>query len=311
VRTPRSGCDVAVSLREVCEGRYDLDMGRSWSLVLLVLGACAHHAPQPAPIVVSQYREILVQAVVDGHLLTLMLDTGASTTTLTPRACNKLLRPFMGLPGRGDGITGPIDDVTMVRLGFLEIADHIVHQPYAAVVDLAAATATIDGVLGMDVLGDYTTEVDMPNRRLVLHPAGTTSWRTPDLVAFRYHRLRGGQLWIDALIDGRRVAAIIDLGANLSFANVRATPEREEAALVVRAVVGADRHVATFAAMRDVPVAVGELGLVAQALLIADLPIFEVVGLADRPAMILGADVLGERRIVIAPSERRLYVSRR
>jgi len=162
----------------------------------------------------------------------------------------------------------------------------------------------------MDVLGDYTTEVDLARRQLVLHPRNATAWRTPDLIPFSYHRLRGGQLWIDAEIAGRPVAAIIDLGANLSFANVRATPEREEAALVVRAVVGADRHVATFSAMLDVPVAVGELGLMAHALLIADLPIFDVVGLSDRPAMILGADVLGGRRMVIAPDEQRIYVSK-
>lgn len=285
-------------------------MGRSWLLVLVVLAACAHGAPQPAPIVVSPYRELLVPAVVDGQQLTLLLDTGASMTMLTPRACDKLLRPYYGLPGRGDGITGPIDDITVVKLGFLEVADHVVHMPYAAVVDLAAASATIDGVLGMDVLGDYTTEVDLARRQLVLHPTGATSWRTPDLIAFRYHRLRGGQVWIDAEIAGNQVAAIIDLGANLSFANVRATPERDEAALVVHAVVGADRHVATFAAMSNVPIAVGELGLVARALLIADLPIFEVVGLSNRPSMILGADVLGGRRLVIAPDEQRIYVSR-
>jgi len=285
-------------------------MGRTW-LVLIALAGCAHHTPQPAPIMVSQYRELLVPVVIDGKQVTFMLDTGASMTTLTPKACSKLLLKYYGLPGRGDGITGPIDDITLVRMGFLEVADQVVHRPYAAVVDLATASKTIDGVLGMDVLGGYTTEVDLANRKLVLHPRGEQSWKTPDLIAFRYHRLRGGQLWIDAEIDGNRVAAIIDLGANLSFANVRATPVREEAALVVRAVVGADRRVATFAAMYDVPVALGELGMVARALLIADLPIFDVVGLADRPAMILGADVLGDRRLVIAPDEQRLYLSRR
>jgi predicted aspartyl protease len=284
-------------------------MGRLLGLV--VLAACAHQAPQPAPIVVSPYRELLVPAVIDGRQLTLMIDTGASTTTLTPRACNRLLLNYYGLPGRGDGITGPIDDITLVKVGFLQIADHVVHQPYAAVVEMAAASRSIDGVLGMDVLGDYTTEVDLSRRQLILHPRSSTAWLTPDLIAFSYHRLRGGQLWIDASIDGRPVAAIIDLGANLSFANVRATPDREEAALVVRAVVGADRHIAQFAAMRDVPIVVGPLDLMARVLLIADLPIFDVVGLSDRPAMILGADLLRDRRLVIAPDEQRLYVSLR
>jgi hypothetical protein len=285
-------------------------MGRLMGLV--VLAACAHPVgPQPATIVVTPYRELLVPVVIDGKPLTMMIDTGASTTTLTPQACNRLLLKYYGLPGRGDGITGPIDDITLVKVGFLEVADHIIHQPYAAVVDMATASHSVDGVLGMDVLGDYTTEVDVAHRRLVLHQQGDTAWRTPDLVGFPYHRLRGGQIWIVAELEGQPVAAIIDLGANISFANVRATPQREEAALIVRAIVGADRHAATFAAMLDVPVTLRGLHLMAHALLIDDLPIFDVLGLSDRPAMILGADLLGERRLVIAPAEQRLYISLR
>jgi predicted aspartyl protease len=277
--------------------------------IAVVIGACAH--PKPARITVGPQRELLVPVLIKDTYVQMLVDTGASMTTLTPRIKQKLDLLVLDR-GSGHGAAGEIEHVWIVMLPHIEVANQSVEMPFmsAAVVDLDVTNTAIDGVLGMDVLGQYVTDVDLIHHQLALHHTYETAWRTPDLVGFPYHTLRGGQIWIDATLDGTPVAAIVDLGANWSFANRQAAPVREEAPIQMRAAIGADRHLATFDAMRDVPVRVGDLGLRANALLIADLPIFKVFGLDDRPAMILGVDLLEGRRLVIAPQEHRVYLSR-
>jgi len=271
----------------------------------LVVSGCSR-VPKPAPIAIGPQHELLVAAIVNGERLTLQLDTGASMSAITP-AVRERLHVVAARPSKGDGAAGPLEHVDIVVLHSTEIADHLVRWLPAAVVDIEGA----DGVLGMDVLGEYITEVDLAQHRLLLHRRGDDTWRTPDLMPVRYQTLEGGQIRVDVVVEGRPATAILDLGANWSFANQRAAPDREEAASLMTAAVGLDRHVATFAAMKDVPVVVGDQTVVASALLISDLPIFRSLGIADRPAMILGADALASRRIVIEPHEHQLYVSRR
>ena len=44
-------------------------------------------------------------------------------------------------------------------------------------------------------------------------------------------------------------------------------------------------------------------------MLVADLPIFAELALANRPTVILGADLLAGRRLVIDPIDHRVYFS--
>jgi predicted aspartyl protease len=271
---------------------------------LVVIG-CSHSRPPVAPIAIGPQRELLVPVVINGRPMTLQLDTGASTTTITP-AAKARLGLESSIPVRGHGAGGPLEHVELVLLYTTEVCDHLVRRLPAAVVEIEHA----DGVLGMDVLGEYTTEIDLAQRSLRLHKPWDTTWRTPDLEPVHYERLGGGQIWIEVTVEGRPVTAIVDLGANVSFANRRAAPDREEASSMLTAAVGADGHLATFATMHDVSVSVGDQTFVASALLVGDLPIFRRLGVADRPAMILGADALASRRLVIDPNAHQLYVSR-
>src|SRR5262249_35246208 len=82
----------------------------------------------------------------------------------------------------------------------------------------------VGGSLGQDGLGRCVTEVDIPGRRLVLHPAGSTEWRTPELIGVEYTEAMG-LIRLAGALDGRPVAAILDLGAGATIANRRAAPE--------------------------------------------------------------------------------------
>jgi hypothetical protein len=179
-----------------------------------------------------------------------------------------------------------------------------------AIVDVDSGNGMIDGILGMDLLGRYATEIDLRRNQLSLHRKHDDAWRSGDLVGIAYAETDSGQIVVDVMLDGRPVRAILDVGANRSFASPAAAPAGTDVTRVITETVGADGHATTFRTMSQVPMAVGGIGMVVPSLLVAELPIFQrLVGAG--PAMIIGADVLDGRRIVIDPEDRRVYLSRR
>jgi len=267
------------------------------------------HVTRPETIAIGPAHEVLVPAIVNGTRLTLQLDTGASTTSLTP-AARRLLGLRYSRPTNGGGAGGELANVEWVFLRTLKVAGEVAYLLPATVIDLDAGGGTIDGVLGMDVLDRYVVEIDLRARRLVLHREGDTSFRSPELVWASYAPLERGQITLGITVEGRPTTAILDLGANRTFANLRAGLAPDDAEEIVSAAVGADGHRIQFHAVSDVQIGFGELALKARSVWISDLPIFRTLGLADRPMVLLGTDVLAGRRIVIDPFVRRVYLSR-
>jgi hypothetical protein len=273
---------------------------------VVLLAACVR--TPPVPITVGPAHELLVPVVIDHHAIVLQLDTGASTTALTPAACRKLGlaidQPFIA----GNGATGPLRHVDRTVLGMTTIGSFTIANLSAAVIDLGSGAG--DGVLGMNALSVFTVEVDLAHDRFALYARGDGPWRTPDLVGVPYARLANGQIALPVDVDGRRAIAILDLGANESYANELAAPRRDESR-VVHATIGADGHPWQFRGIEDVDVRIGAVSTVAPLLLVSDLPIFRDFGLATLPAVLLGTDALAGRRIVISPFDGLVYVSSR
>jgi hypothetical protein len=269
----------------------------------VVVAAC--YRPQPTTITLGPKRELLVEVLVDYKRLVLQLDTGASTTSLTP-AARYLLRPRQTLPGVGRGAGGELKRVEYIGVRSIRLAGEVVRVA-ATVFDFETAG---DGVLGMDVLGRYVLEVDLRAHRYALHRKGSTQFLSDDLVGVDYTPLVGGQIALPVTINGRPATAVFDLGATGTFANRHAglVPDDEHA--TITGAIGADRNRLTFHAASDVEIGFGELVLRSRSVWINDLPIFHTFDLAAQPAMILGTDALAGRRIVVDPFARRVYVSR-
>ncbi len=276
------------------------------ALVAIVMAACAHG--HPVPITIGPAHELLVPVVVNGQPLVFQVDTGASTTTITPSARDRLHLPADPSSEPGAGAAGRIASVERTTLASTEIASVGFRGLRAAVIDLDNGGVS-DGLLGMDMLRFFVSDIDLANQRLVLYGRGDVSWRTSDLVALPYTELENGQVEIAVVIDGRAANAILDLGANQSFANRLAAPARDDAARVLTATVGADGHPWQFRAFADVALRAGSVPLVVPTLLVGDLPIFDDLGLASRPTIIIGADLLASRRVVIDPTHHRVYLS--
>ena len=114
---------------------------------------------------------ILVPATVnDTQGVTLLLDTGAQRTILTPESARRA-----GLAVPADAPRRPVlvagggrIEVPFLRLRRLQVGDHVVENVEVGVYPVAPGAQMLDGVLGMDVLGRFVFTVDHHARQLRL-----------------------------------------------------------------------------------------------------------------------------------------------
>lgn len=114
---------------------------------------------------------VLVPATLNrSHGATLLLDTGASHTVLTPALAARLnLTPRPGEPKRSITVFGGQKvEVPFIRLPALEIGDATLVDIEVGVHAVAPDSPIIDGILGGDVLSRYRVTVDHATRQLRL-----------------------------------------------------------------------------------------------------------------------------------------------
>lgn len=173
----------------------------------------------------------------------------------------------------------------------------------------------IAGVLGGDVLRRHLVEFDLASGRLGLHRSGERppSARGWNEVPIRLMP-RVGLVMLDVMLEGTRITALLDTGARQTFMNWHAAraagvsgqrkPER------VKTAGGATRHAVAYSLRRFNSIAIGDTRFRPGALAISDLPVFAPIGMDQAPAMIVGLDLLGDRRFVIDYPARRLLIER-
>jgi predicted aspartyl protease len=172
------------------------------------------------------------------------------------------------------------------------------------------------GILGQDVLARHVVELDIPEQRITLHPAGQTPASARGWTEVPAGRIEGpGFTTVSVRLAGQPVRAVLDTGARRSFINwaaARAAGVTPQTPGLLRAETrgGATQHGFAYDRFRFDAVALEPLAPAAVELAIGDLPVFGALGMAAAPAMILGLDVLGERRIVLDAAGGRLLVER-
>lgn len=300
---------------------------RAWALLLALAlpSACAAAPPRarltpdpcrPVEQVELPLREarnfLLTPATLDGKPVTLLVDTGAETTTLTPQAVIAL--NLARDPGHSKTLVGVTGNVSSAgaRLRELSLAGHIVGGTRNVAVGDLPSLEGIDppvaGLLGADVLAGFDVELDLPAGRMALYaPSTCADWRPwAGGVQAHFRRSRGGLAFLDVQVEGRPVRAMLDTGARTSLltrqaAQALGVTEATLAGDMARTGRGVGGGTVTLREHRFDTF--GLPGAIARNMIlnVADLPLAGA-------ELLLGADYLGHRHLWISYAAGKLYL---
>ena len=245
-----------------------------------------------------------------------IVDTAASETIMTDAVIARLrLRPT-GEPAELSGATGS-SSLAHYRLDSLQLGNRRYRQLGAYSFPPLAAPVETDGLLGTDVLRRHVVELDMPRGRMRLHG------RRIDFLQFEGEGVwdavpvlqrRDGFLIVNVRIGRLRIPALIDTGAVQNFVNEEAARQLGLRFVPDSAsrtgITGASGHVQTMNQLELSGFSVGNTDFGPSRLGVTDLAIFETLGMAGRPAMILSAEVLADRRVILDYPRSRLLIER-
>jgi predicted aspartyl protease len=225
----------------------------------------------------------------------LVLDTGAQRSAVVRQVATRLQIPLdRAPPVRLHGATGTTIAPT-IDVGMLSVGDVWMQSERLPVV--ADAFGGADGLLGIDGLQDRRIYIDFRadyvdisrsrNRRVA---RGFIA--LPFLEFDREHLLM-----VDARVGGVDVLAVLDTGAQATVGNeaLRAALRRQVArnSRGEDEIHGATGDIQTGRGARVSPIRLGDLQIRDAHVTFGELHIFSLWDLTDRPALLVGMDILG------------------
>jgi len=237
---------------------------------------------------------LTVSVMIDGKgPFDFVIDTGSDRTVISRELALRL-----GLP-KGPAVTlhgsAGVEQVETAVISRLSIGKRVVESIDAPV--LAAANLGADGMLGIDSLRDEHVVMDFKNKTLSATPSSSVD--LDHLTVIVRGRSRFGQLiLVDAQVRGRNVYVIVDSGAQNTIGNLalqRLLSSKGgglpgEQALAEEISVTGGRSTAEIQNVAEMHI--GALTIRNMRLAFADLHTFDRYGLSNKPAMLLGMDVL-------------------
>lgn len=227
-----------------------------------------------------------------------IVDTGANRTVLSPETARKL-----GIDARNGGravvhgVTGselaPIARVAELRIG--RIARRDVDMPVVS----SRVHAQADGMLGADNLAGTRLSVDFRRNRIDISESGSAPPRPRQSTSLPAQMRFGLLPLVRGRVGGVEIEAVVDTGAERSIGNgaLRA------ALIAQRARIQDEGQTLVFGAvgpsvMADVlwvpRLRVGAGNITKLQLLFADTHVFHIWRLEQKPALLLGMDVIGQ-----------------
>jgi len=271
-----------------------------WAILLLSIAPPLHATPAmdaSGAFEIGRYGHILVPVSIDGGPpRTFAVDTAASHVVLDQTTFRDLMPAESAAAGdaarAAHGAHGTLA-AALTRLDSVMLWQRESKDLDAVLLPVAGlghrGPPDFDGVLGIPYLSRFLVDIDFETRRLALYDrADASSCRLcPPQEAVALDTLVGGLKAIRVTLDGVPLRALLDTGAARSVLNPAAaerlpdwgtgTGQPSPATITIgrRVVVQTPRPEAL------------------------DLPVFGTLGLADKPAMILGLDILGSGRLVL------------
>ncbi len=295
----------------------------AWPALLgLLASACA----APEHCVIAPVTEVtaaisrdfaLVPARLNGQNVRLMLDTGAGITMVSHALADRLaLMPEDRLfPNAIEGIGGVTLSRRMVvdnfQVGGIDLGKQSVMVTAPGL--FHGFDPPPDGIIGGDFLSHFDADIDLPRRRIGFYRAaacrtpfappwpGATIYRLPARIT------GGGQFLVTVTVDGVRLVALLDSGAEATAINRRAMaklgltparlagdPKREEIGIDMGRRAASLHHFATFK--------VGAETYRDPTIWVSDMPLLA----AD---MLLGADFFQSHRVWLSFAQQTVFVA--
>jgi len=236
---------------------------------------------------------LTVAVMIDGKgPFDFVIDTGSDRTVISRELAAQLALP------KGPDVTlhssAGAEQTETAVIGRLSIGNRVVQAIDAPV--LAAANLGAAGMLGIDSLRDEHIVMDFKNQTLSATPSSPED-TAPYTIIVRGRSKFGQLILVDAQVAGRKVYVIVDSGAQNTIGNPalqrllasKAAPAGERALAEEISVTG----LKSSAELQNVAeMHIGALTIRNMRLAFADLHTFDRYGLSNKPAMLLGMDVL-------------------
>ena len=280
--------------------------------------------PRTVPIHMSESGHILADALVDGDgPYTFIVDTAAgSTVVFDDFAAEAGLEDVTGgLPIRVQGASGAVD-ARLVRVGEMQMGDWTFPLERAVSLPSLSHLDDADGVLGADFLYRQPVGFSLGEGQLDIYDEGDPI-EAAELSGAEWFSVpidgRGAHsrfFWTTVTINGVAIDAVLDTGARRSTINsagARSLGINPETAVLEEdePIRGATTHETPAWILPVATVQLGERVWGSRQLTLADLSIFEMMGRADVPTIVFGADFLAEQNFIIDPVSEVLWLQKR
>jgi hypothetical protein len=263
-------------------------------------------APGPEQLALSKdvVHRLTIPVMVDGQgPFPFVIDTGADRTVIS-----KTLAATLKLPSGPDvelHSSGGVDQVSTAAIASLGVGKRTVSDVDAPMLD--AVDLDAQGMLGIDSLRDQHVVMDFRTGQMTSSPSRAEPYDPNTIVV--HGKSRFGQLiLVDAQVRGIRVYVILDSGAEVTVGNdvlrellTHGDVEHGQPTQVIS--VTGRRTPGEFQEVEEAHI--GGLTIRNMPLTFAELHTFARFGLTDKPAMLLGMDVLRMCRRVSVDFKRR------
>ncbi|MDB5464048.1 MAG: hypothetical protein JWP23_2437 [Phenylobacterium sp.] len=276
-------------------GAAALPLSRAFAQTRVDNAALLDEAPTQVDTGHDAYEHMLGPVMINGQgPFQFLVDTGANTSCVSKALAERLELPT-GEPARVHTVVG-VRERPGVLIDHLQVGERKRKGVRAAVLPL---TDALDGVLGIDWLSGQRLELGFKAKSLIITRSRDEASKDGSAVVPARRRL--GQLTIvDADLSGKRINAMIDSGAQMTMCNA-ALREIVVAADQRRGRIDPYRRMRMetlvgeqfYGEMLFLPfMRLGGLHLGNVPVVYADMHVFDIWGLKDKPSVMLGMDLL-------------------
>ena len=222
-----------------------------------------------------------------------VIDTGADHTILSAELARALGLPA-GRPVRLHSIAGE-SIVPTVKVARLEVGSHAIENQSLALLTRRGLGAP--GLLGLDAVADQRVTLDFRRHEMTLRRSKGIAF-DPEAIVVRAAARRSGQLLlVDSTVRAEPVFVILDTGAELTIANsaVRDLETRRRRVakdLETVHVVSVTGEVQDGLVDKISDITLEKVRMHGIPVAWSDLHVFKRFGVEDKPAVLLGSDVL-------------------